>query len=245
MVDFTGGTWRSLIDGSEVSAIPDAENLQTNYDVQSMTELSDTDTIDPLVEFESDLDANAIGSPSYDADAINGHPAAFLSGSDSWVVPDSTGLFNYLHDGTGATAYIVLQPDNPSDFARILDNGGSNNSKIGYALADGSDNDWLYAVSDGSDSTQIYAGDQSELILSTRLDSNESPEMELLGDGDSLGSDNPSYNGSDASENMGIGGNQDGDNQFTGHIGQIATYDVYHDNETHSDVISFLQDRWT
>ena len=45
MVDFTGGTWRSLIDGSEVSAIPDPEvYLHDDWGDNKLTDRDDSGT---------------------------------------------------------------------------------------------------------------------------------------------------------------------------------------------------------
>ena len=46
MVDFTGGTWRSLIDGSEVAAIPDSEiYLHDDWGDDKISNRDDSDTV--------------------------------------------------------------------------------------------------------------------------------------------------------------------------------------------------------
>jgi len=59
MVDFTGGTWRSLIDGSEVSAIPDSGVLIDNFE---------DDDGDPIFH---DGDGNEIAGPYGDGDSLS------------------------------------------------------------------------------------------------------------------------------------------------------------------------------
>jgi len=42
MTDFTGGEWRSLVDGTVVSAIPDSGDLQARFTVESVSANTDT-----------------------------------------------------------------------------------------------------------------------------------------------------------------------------------------------------------
>ena len=65
MVDFTGGTWRSLIDGSEVVAIPD-EGLNHSY-------IIDDETATNVIDVQGDKNLDIIGADLVsDSDAFGG-----------------------------------------------------------------------------------------------------------------------------------------------------------------------------
>ena len=76
MVDFTGGTWRSLIDGQEVSAIPDSAIAQ--YNAKEL-DLNDQDTVLTWTDAAGSLDATG-GDASFITDGINGNPSVRFDG---------------------------------------------------------------------------------------------------------------------------------------------------------------------
>ena len=75
MVDFTGGTWRSLIDGSEVGAIPDS----AIYHLPILERSGDT-----IVEELQDEDAAAVGTTNVSNDWWEGY-AEEGGGSDDYI----------------------------------------------------------------------------------------------------------------------------------------------------------------
>ena len=96
MVDFTGGTWRSLIDGSEVGAIPDSVEYQWvagDYD-ESGGEWTDTISNITLTDDE--------GSPTLESDQINGEPAVRYDGGEK-----SISNSNALDEDAPLTVFIV------------------------------------------------------------------------------------------------------------------------------------------
>ena len=78
MVDFTGGTWRSLIDGSEVSAIPDTVKYQLN--ALDLTGFADGDTVSQWQETITETDV--AGGGSYQESSINGNAAVRIESND-------------------------------------------------------------------------------------------------------------------------------------------------------------------
>ena len=80
MVDFTGGTWRSLVDGAEISAIPDSEEYpettRHRYVPEFVDGLSDGETIEDL---DDDIgDANLSGEARYLTD-VSGFAAVEIN----------------------------------------------------------------------------------------------------------------------------------------------------------------------
>ena len=92
MTDFSGGSWRSLITGDIVYAIPD--NTVARYDASQLS-LSDGDTVSvwPDEQGDNDLDIQT-GSPTYVESGINGNPAIAFNG-----------------DGLEGTGLSVTQPN--------------------------------------------------------------------------------------------------------------------------------------
>ena len=74
MVDFTGGTWRSLVDGAEISAIPDPDvYLDDDWGDNKLTDRDDSGTtiyngVEGVYRPEWSIDD---GSPSVDNDQLN------------------------------------------------------------------------------------------------------------------------------------------------------------------------------
>jgi len=130
MVDFTGGTWRSLIDGSEVSAIPDTRLSQYQMDEGSETLLNNlvdgqpNATIDGADWVEN---SNRVGGFWLDFD-----------GDDDGVVVDS--LFDFVNSDSQYSFAITVDTSNETD---------------GVIWGAGIDGD--YGISTGFDSGDLVA----------------------------------------------------------------------------------------
>ena len=81
MVDFTGGTWRSLIDGTEIVAIPDTAGLQGHWDA---TEISATDGDGITTWTDQSGAGNDLegGNPIYRENEIGNNPALDFDPTD-------------------------------------------------------------------------------------------------------------------------------------------------------------------
>jgi len=118
MTDFTGGAWRSLVDGSVVSAIPDFLLTQYQFEDDSNNEVA--------VDSVGDNDADIVG-PTYDADAAKGSFGLSHDGTDDYIASQST--INLASAGTSDQAGVggFLKSDASGDDAAGAINWGSSN----------------------------------------------------------------------------------------------------------------------
>jgi len=87
MVDFTGGTWRSLIDGEEVSAIPDSAVMQLRFDE---------------------------GTGSIASDSVGNNDGTLLESAE-WVSGSYTGDFAIEFNANGGTTDDRVRVDHDTD----------------------------------------------------------------------------------------------------------------------------------
>ena len=114
MTEFT--TWRSLVDGEEIIAIPDL-GLDHFYFSKEL------ETVDPWPDEDGDLDASAVGEPSLNSDGINGNQTVQYGDE---IDRHETGVFE-LNDEQEFTAVAVVELDKTSDvhrFAHRIGDGG-------------------------------------------------------------------------------------------------------------------------
>ena len=148
MTDFSGGSWRSLITGDTVSAIPD--NTVAHYDASQLS-LNDGDTVSvwPDEQGDNDLDTQT-GSPTYVESGINGNPAITFDGDGDGL--EVTGLSVTQPN----TTYLVFEYHSGVwDDGRVL-SGVSSRQLVGWA--DQSSNRW-----------SIHGGQESSIEGSNNL----------------------------------------------------------------------------
>ena len=161
MVDFTGGTWRSLIDGSEVSAIPDSVVLQpkTN-DLDQFTGDTDSFEIQTSVSF-GDEDETVEGE---------------RNGGDQTIVSTS-GLDNYPSVNQRLGCLIQLSEDARIHIGFGVQSGDSSN-RYEFSVREG-DNQDIAIRKDGSvedtDTATVDANTTYQLHWYWR---DESPKIE-------------------------------------------------------------------
>ena len=111
MVDFTGGTWRSLIDGSEVSAIPDS--------VVGRFNAKDEDSTGPLSTISDQVGPfDLSGSCDVIDDGINGNRSYRFDGSETMRTTDTVTT-------TPRYGYIFVRQQQEEPFSnRFLAGGG-------------------------------------------------------------------------------------------------------------------------
>ena len=139
MTDFSGGSWRSLITGDTVSAIPD--NTVAHYDASRLS-LTDGDTVSvwPDEQGDNDLDTQ-IGSPTYVESGINGNPAIAFDGD---------------RDGLEVAGLSVNQP-NTTYLVFEYQGGLGGDSREGRVLSGVSERQ-LTAVAGAEGNWRTYAG---------------------------------------------------------------------------------------
>lgn len=85
--------------------------------------------------------ATAASQPAYTSSAINGRPAVDFNSNRSLVFASSTASFNYLHNSTGGTIFMVVRPgatSDPNAYRPFLTNHGdsSANTGVGFVFDD-------------------------------------------------------------------------------------------------------------
>ena len=122
MSDFT--TWRSLVDGEEISLIPDS-GLLHDYNPASLN-LSHGDSLSEWSDDEGDVNLTVeAGSPTYEQDGRD-HPAVVMDGDS----------FSSDHDvGQPVGLFFVLEPFGQSNesFIRLFSDGSASaGSKVQF-----------------------------------------------------------------------------------------------------------------
>ena len=179
MVDFTGGTWRSLIDGQEVSAIPDTENLQIRFAadegvISNGTQAVDGDEVDTWEEISgqtSDLDG--FGSPTFNESGQNDLPIIECRSGDRLEHTESVNIGSgpwevwlafSLSSSSGTQLFFDGEDDAGNRASNIRTDSGSwaffNGSQVSGGSVD-TNAHILRGVFDGTNST--FEIDESEI----------------------------------------------------------------------------------
>jgi len=143
MVDFTGGTWRSLIDGSEVSAIPDSGgDHQWNTNEGGGTTL--TDSIGDL--------NGSINGPSWETGGGTHDVYLFYDGSDDYVDLGSqsqSALSSVVEAPATICAWIYVSEDVSSDRLNIFaTETTSNGNNFNFQWREDNNEFWLQVAPD-------------------------------------------------------------------------------------------------
>ena len=132
MVDFTGGTWRSLIDGSEVSAIPDSAENRWPWDEGS------DDTVADVI---GDNNGTVVGADWIDvADLVGGFGLEF--GGEDRV---EMSIIDGIGAGLSFSLAITVNLDDISDQVIWSQSKGSND-RLSLQI---NDSKWHAGVFDG------------------------------------------------------------------------------------------------
>ena len=185
MVDFTGGTWRSLIDGSEVSAIPDSLVLQyaaTNVsggdttwsddnEVADMTLTGgETDTTVDDVEalgFDGTDDHGNIDLPSdFEGDGLNEFTVEF---SISTTTSDNGRVFEQRNNDENQDLGFIMNsgPTGTGGFLWVFDDDNGDRFRFGPDsdpnLNDGERHDISIIIEDAVNHEATVIIDESEI----------------------------------------------------------------------------------
>ena len=79
----------------------------------------------------------AANQPARNASGINGRGSVDFDGTESLVFGSSTAAFNYLHNSTGSTLFIVWKPDatsDPNSIRYLLNNTNNATANTGISL---------------------------------------------------------------------------------------------------------------
>ena len=148
MTEFT--TWRSLVDGEEISAIPDSEaDHQWNYTAGSGTTVEDT-----IGSLDAEYTSISWGS-SAGADDTHG----LLDGVNDYADLGSSTRSDWAHfiqDGEG-TLFAWVNPEDASDIHQVFNSDTSDTNSIMLGIVN-DDGFRVQTVADGSGAT-VNQGD--------------------------------------------------------------------------------------
>jgi len=212
------------VDGEEVSALPDSENLYSDYNILQQPQ-SDSEVIDPLIDQSANgNDLNAADAPTLDATGFNDKPAADLN--PGYWFAESNDWQDIFHP---ITVYAVFDLRNGGDNQTIFASESNGDSTI-FDLFNG---DWRVNGDDsltGTDNRSInyiagvWNGADSvleEFDTDTTTTGDIDSPLDLL--------------------NMSIGYDRWSDRRnLDAWFVRCLIYDTDHDEETRNDVYEYL-----
>ena len=223
MSNFT--TWRSLVDGRGIAAIPDSEDLQARYD---FSEYSGTSNFDDLTGNGYDLTNGSISSLSAN---INGRQAGEFDGVD-----DSVWSSTFSEVSEPVTFFLVAEvDDSPNDLNTTIQSNSSEDDNIFYDNR-GGENVWTL----NADSGDLAGGEISDILITGLYDGSNSI---LRSNGVQVDSGSVEYTGLDV---LGLGSREpkSSDRYFDGKIGEVLVYPM-DKSGSFDEIESYLADRWS
>ena len=222
MVDFTGGTWRSLIDGSEVAAIPDeavAQYISSDYD-------EDNETWDDRVGEIGTLTGTG---PTLETDELNGEPVVdFVEGD---VLDSEDGLFEQPN-----TISIVAK-NRKSGFSSYIDSQQRHQLRCR-----GDDEEFdMFAEGDTDSTVNTHTVGEFEILIAI-FDDGDSKLFRNDDDGDEV----TENIGTNPLEGLLLGhrSGSSGDDQLDAQVAEIAVFDGKLADSEISEEFSRLNDKY-
>ena len=216
--------WRSLVDGAELGlAIPDEENLHSDWDVRELSGYSQGDTVSSLDDVAGDNDLDQTdGSPSYQDTSP---PSILYDGSEAHYTSSWDETLTQPN-----TIYAVFDFESVSSADEHV--FGGNSSSGASHLFRALDDDWGNFA--GSDVTG-ESPDTDQHIYAGVFDSSNSV-FEL--DNSQIASGDPGPRDLDQGERFNVATHASN----YGHLKfyRLMVYDIAHDSETRSDVADYL-----
>ena len=230
MVDFTGGTWRSLIDGSEVGVIPDS-GLLRDYNYLAQTGVSDNETISTLVDSQNNVDLS--GFATFREGPLNGNDAGDYNGIDDAHSGDVV-----LDSGQFTVAVVVRPQEIPNDGSRhgIMLNGSAANNR-GYSLV--TQNAEWQIVLHGNVAISGGTVTQDGTIFIGRYDGSE---LSIRVNGATVATTSTNYDPPDSGDIDVIGDNEQGALDML--FGRCLQYDTYINGDDLDALESALSSEW-
>jgi len=238
MVDFTGGTWRSLIDGSEISAIPDVgvwDSPIYQWTAQAGIGVNDGDEASNWEDQLARITATAVGSPTYRENQSGFEAVEY--GSDGGEDGHNWSSNNSLPTGDDARSVVCLVY-HPSI------SGTQTSTGFGDMSGDGTEF-YLRPVDSGGSPKAQLRGSDFDFKANTTLTADEWQTVGLRYDGSGeatifVNGNNDASNTfsqlSTPDANHSIGYERDGpNNYYDGFIAEILWSDIAETDQAFSD----------
>ena len=238
MSNFT--TWRSLVDGEEIGAIPDSVVHQ--YNSQDL-DLSDNDPVSTWPDEVGEADLSENNSPTFETDAINGEPAVLYNGSDqSHQATNDAEDWVFYTDADSMACLAVIETfnsDQNQGVATTTDDGTG-----GYFAIDTRRDEQLEWSVSGRDTTRggTIPSDTGLLVEVNRISGQDTLRI----DGNPVASSSEETDSGTPDDPLVVGDRgQDvtGGDPFDGYIGEV----VLMENPTESEIDQIRNDmaiRW-
>ena len=219
MTEFT--TWRSLVDGTEISAIPDSVVLQARA---SELDLNDGDSVTSWPDISgdgNDLSTDS-GDPSYHEDVINGEPVVRSHGNETMTADIGTIEMPF------AISYVSAVVDDDSN--EIVASDDSEDNRIGYRSQNG--NNRILIRIDGSQTDIDISQDTTNFHIFTYWYKENDTEVRVNGETVDSG-----ISGTATWENINVMSRPGGDAGFAGDLPEF----VFDQNADTSDNIESIE----
>jgi hypothetical protein len=192
------------------------------------------------------FDATGGDGVKFSTSGTNGNNAYVFDGGDDYaVVPNSTTDFEFLHDGSGGSIYIVASIDtnNIGIFDVMLYTGGFAGVGVGFGMDDSSG--VINKINNSGGKTG--GGDRNALIYESHYatTSNYTNDAVQYQDDVQVRGYTPTTATGSSNVDLAIGAQPDGISTFDGEILAILIYDVQHDSTTRSEVYNYLNPRYS
>ena len=228
MVDFTGGTWRSLIDGEEIAAIPDS-GIVHDWDATDDSQITQSNGTVTAID-------DAVGSLELTGDAtgltdINGVQAIDFDGADDALTGDSP-----LNFGSDYSFHLVVEFSDTQQRS-IFESEDGDGLRVEI---DGSGSDDGRIVHQGENNMGYYEPDTEPYLLSVRYDDTDDDVPDVrINDGEQT-TETTSTTMHDPDGDMELGsGTRD---NFFGAFGRLRVYNEKQSDEDFNETISILMD---
>ena len=213
-----------------IDAIPDSGNLYADYDPAQL-DISDGDDVttwECQINSDNDLQADT-GNPTYREDEINGHPVLDFDGDRMVVSEEDFGTINQPF-----TIYSVVKHES-SGRGGVWDKADRTTDDSSFFRFEGVND--TYDISFSNFTTGgTYDGEFA--IVGIRADGSNSRLIDR--DDEKIADDV----GGQELVGHSVGEREDSEEYLDGPFARHLVYDSGHDNETMSDVMSFLADEY-
>lgn len=214
---------------------PLVEGLRLFADPDQRAYIADGDNVETLVNLANrDLNFTASGSLRPTLTTAGGYRALDFSGSQ-YMTAGTNSDWNFLHQLSGMSVYVVVVPSNPVAFEGILATRAGGN-EAGFVVNEGSNNRFGWTA--GTGTTNLYANTTQESTLSV---GNAFILSIVVGDGGSefdrvcsvngfvyFQSDETGTPATNSNDPLTLGAYGGGTSPFTGKILLALVYDVRH-----------------
>lgn len=257
--------WRSVSDFTAVaSVIPDSDVFYDAYDTSTLLSggsvVSDGNSSDTWVNSAGGQNLTG-GSPVRADDGINSQTALDFSANSDTLSAGTTSDYNFLHDGSAFTIYIVTRNEgttNSDGYNTIATKDNFSGGSVGFSFARdnrtalGADDSLIFEIGNGSsvmrtDVTKEYPSGSNEIFVGVH-NPNSAPTLQSYRGKTQVATHTNtsfSYSSNDSKYPLTLG---DIGDQSVGYEGKHGEFRIFqnaaHDTATLEDIVDVLAGKW-